>query len=74
MNPTEVETKIDRCLDMVRKCNRHLQTYIRRSIVVDNDYLRGYARRAVLRKARHILKLAAIVRRYQKIYYQNGGK
>ena len=65
---SEFEQKIDRCFDMLRKCNRHLQTYIRRSIVVNNDELREYAKRAVLRKARHIVKLSEIIR-----HYVNGG-
>ena len=64
----ELENKIDRCFDKLRECNRHLQTYIRRSIVVNNDELREYAKRAVLRKARHIVKLSEIIR-----YYQHGG-
>lgn len=63
----ELENKIDRCFDKLRECNRHLQTYIRRSIVVNNDELREYAKRAVLRKARHIVKLSEIIR-----YYQHG--
>lgn len=61
----ELENKIDRCFDMLRKCNQHLQTYIRRSIVVNNDKLREYAKHAVLRKARHIVKLSEIIRYYQ---------
>ena len=65
---SELEQKVDRCFDMLRKCNQHLQTYIRRSVVVNNDKLREYAKRAVLRKARHIVKLSEIIR-----YYQNGG-
>lgn len=60
--------KIDRCFEMLQRCNQHLQTYIRRSVVVNNDYLREYAKRAVLRKARHIVKLAELIR-----YYQHGG-
>ena len=64
----KLENKIDRCFDKLRECNRHLQTYIRRSIVVNNDELREYAKRAVLRKARHIVKLSEIIR-----YYQHGG-
>ena len=60
--------KIDRCFNMLQKCNQHLHTYIRRSVVVNNDKLREYAKRAVLRKARHIVKLSEIIR-----YYQNGG-
>jgi len=64
----EYMDKIDRCLDMLRKCNQHLQTYIRRSVVVNNDELREYAKHAVLRKARHMVKLSEIIR-----YYQNGG-
>ena len=61
-----INDKIDRCFDMLRKCNQHLQTYIRRSIVVNNDELREYAKRAVLRKARHIVKLTELVRHYQR--------
>lgn len=57
--------KIDRCFDMIQKCNRRLQTYIRRSVVVDNKELREYAKRAVLRKARHIVKLTEVIRYYQ---------
>ena len=64
----KLENKIDRCFDKLRKCNRHLQTYIRRSILVNNDELREYAKRAVPRKARHIVKLSEIIR-----YYQHGG-
>lgn len=65
---SELEQKLDRCFDMLMKCNKHLQTYIRRSIVVNNDELREYAKHAVLRKARHIVKLAELIR-----YYQHGG-
>ena len=65
---TATEEKLDRCYDLLVKYNRHLQTYIRRSIVVNNDKLREYAKRAVLRKARHIVKLAELMR-----YYQHGG-
>ena len=61
--------KIDRCFDKIQECNQHLQTYIRRSIAVNNDELREYAKRAVLRKARHIVKLTELVR-----YYQCGGE
>ena len=61
----EIENRIDRCFDKLRECNRHLQTYIRRSIVVNNDKLREYAKHAVLRKARHIVKLSEIIRFYQ---------
>lgn len=61
----EIGHKIDRCFDKLRECNRHLQTYIRRSIVVNNDDLREYAKRAILRKARHIVKLSEIIRHYQ---------
>lgn len=64
----ELEQKLDRCFDMLRKCNQHLQTYIRRSVVVNNDELREYAKHAVLRKARHIVKLTELIR-----YYQHGG-
>ena len=60
--------KITRCMSNLQKCNQHLQTYIRRSIVVNNDELREYAKRAVLRKARHIVKLTELIR-----YYQCGG-
>ena len=60
--------EVIRCYDMIRKCNNHLQTYIRRSINLDNDKLREYAKRAVIRKARHIVKLTELIR-----YYQNGG-
>lgn len=59
------ECKIDRCFDMLRKCNQRLQTYIRRSVMVDNDELREFAKRAVLRKARHIVKLTELIRHYQ---------
>ncbi len=65
---SKIESKTGRCLDNLLKCNRHLQTYIRRSIVVNDDELREYAKRAVLRKARHIVKLAELIR-----YYQQGG-
>lgn len=65
---SELEQKLDRCFDMLRKCNQHLQTYIRRSVVVNNDELREYAKHAVLRKARHIVKLSELIR-----YYQHGG-
>lgn len=60
--------KVDRCFDLLVKSNQHLQTYIRRSVVVNNDGLREYAKRAVLRKARHIVKITELIR-----YYQLGG-
>ena len=63
-----IDDKIARCMSNLQKCNQHLQTYIRRSIVVNNDELREFAKRAVLRKARHIVKLTELVR-----YYQKGG-
>lgn len=65
---SEIEQKLDRCFDTLRKCNQHLQTYIRRSVVVNNNELREYANHAVLRKARHIVKLTKLIR-----YYQHGG-
>lgn len=66
---SELEQKLDRCFDILMKCNQHLQTYIRRSITVKNDELREYTKHAVIRKARHIVKLTELIR-----YYQNGGK
>ena len=65
MSATENEEKLDRCIDKLRECNRHLQTYIRRSVVVENDELREYAKHSVLRKARHIVKLSELIRYYK---------
>ena len=65
---SRADYKITRCMSNLQKCNQHLQTCIRRSLVVNNDELREYAKHAVLRKARHIVKLTELVR-----YYQRGG-